>query len=409
MGLIPPCSSTESMSVSTDLGSLLTFPFRMKALGTVFIVVSALCVLLTSCAQTGAPLPPSLELPKQPSDLRAGRKGNSVTLVWSEPRQTTDHESVRSLGPIRICRSSQPDITACQNPVAIVPAPPIQPKKSRRKEQPKPQAPVTFTDALPQNVLSEDTKADLTYAVEVLNRNGRGAGPSNRVHVPAIITLPAPRDLAAQLNEDGALLTWTSAGEPAIAGAQFRYRIYRRDVSTDKDESNGKKESSGTETLAGEVPVGAAGPAQFLDAIVWEKTYLYRITSVSIVVRDGKEVQIEGEDSPTIRVVAHDVFPPAVPVGLQAVYSGEGQKPFVDLIWAPVASADLAGYNVYRYNVYRGEENGAATKVNAELVKTPSYRDSAVGSGKTYTYSVSAVDVRGNESARSESASERVP
>jgi fibronectin type 3 domain-containing protein len=115
-------------------------------------------------------------------------------------------------------------------------------------------------------------------------------------------------------------------------------------------------------------------------------------------------VQIEGDDSPVVRVVAHDVFPPSVPAGLQAAYSGEGQKPFIDLIWAPVASADLAGYNIYR-----SEADGAPVKLNSELVKTPSYRDSAVSSGKTYTYSVSAADVRGNESARSDQASETVP
>jgi len=93
-----------------------------------------------------------------------------------------------------------------------------------------------------------------------------------------------------------------------------------------------------------------------------------------------------------VRVVAHDVFPPSVPAGLQAAYSGEGQKPFIDLIWAPVTNADLAGYNVYR-----SETNGAAVKLNSGLLKSPSYRDSAVASGKTYTYAVSAVDVRGNE------------
>jgi fibronectin type 3 domain-containing protein len=109
-----------------------------------------------------------------------------------------------------------------------------------------------------------------------------------------------------------------------------------------------------------------------------------------------------------VRVIAHDVFPPSVPAGLQAAYSGEGQKPFIDLIWAPVTNADLAGYNVYR-----SEANGAAgektARLNSELVKSPSYRDFAVASGKTYTYTVSAVDVRGNESQRSEPTSEPVP
>src|SRR5208282_3284873 len=105
--------------------------------------------------------------------------------------------------------------------------------------------------------------------------------------------------------------------------------------------------------------------------------------------------------------IAHDIFPPNVPDGLQAVYSGEGQQPFIDLIWAPVTNADLAGYNVYR------SENGVAgekfLKLKSELLKSPSYRDFAVTSGKTYTYAVSAVDVRGNESQRSAETSESVP
>lgn len=48
-------------------------------------------------------------------------------------------------------------------------------------------------------------------------------------------------------------------------------------------------------------------------------------------------------------------------------------------------------------------------RVNSELAKSPAYRDMAVESGKTYTYSVSAVDARGNESGRSEETSEAVP
>lgn len=116
------------------------------------------------------------------------------------------------------------------------------------------------------------------------------------------------------------------------------------------------------------------------------------------------EVQIEGDDSPEIKVFAHDVFPPAVPSGLQAVFSGPGQQAFIDLIWAPVADVDLDGYNIYRH-----EEGAAPVKVNAEPLKTPAYRDTSVSSGRNYFYSVSAVDVRANESARSEEASEAAP
>jgi hypothetical protein len=353
-----------------------------------FILLSALCLVLASCAQTGPPLPPSLELPRPPSDVRASRKGNAVTLAWSEPTLTTDRQSVRSLGPTRICRTTAAEMTECGNPVGELAAPQ---KPPSRAEQAKRQ---TFTDRLPVTVQEQNPTGDVTYAVEVMNRDGRDAGLSNRVHVAAVPTVAPPNDLTVDLTADGVGVTWTSAGETAsVPGVQRRYRIYRRD------------ESSGKDAVAGEMPAGDAGPRRFVDSsFEWEKTYLYRITAVSIVTRPGGEIQVEGEDSPAVRVVAHDVFPPAVPTGLQAVASGEGQKPFVDLIWAPVTNADLAGYNVYRR-----EGNGATAKLNSELVKSPGYRDSEVTAGTAYFYSVSAVDARGNESAKSEEASEQVP
>ncbi len=365
-----------------------------------FLAPTALCLLLAGCAQTGPPLPPSLELPKPPSDLRASRKGNRVTLSWSEPTLTTDRQTVRYIGPTLVCLSLEYEMTECGSPAAMLPAPSAAAQKSDRARP----AAQTYTGTLPAAMQPLDPAAEVTYAVEVLNRNARGAGLSNRVHVPAVLTLPPPPDLAAELTGDGVVLTWTSVGESrALPGnspthsPEHRYRIYRRD------------ESSGKDAVAGEVPAGEPGPAHFTDSsFEWEKTYLYRITAVSIVKRPDSEVQIEGDDTPPVRVIAHDVFPPSVPAGLQAAYSGEGQKPFIDLIWAPVTNADLAGYNVYR-----SETNGAAAKpaekLNSELVKSPSYRDSAVASGKTYTYSVSAVDVRGNESQRSEETSEPVP
>jgi hypothetical protein len=375
----------------------------MTATTVQLIALMALCLLMVACAQTGQPLPPSLELPKPPGDLRASRKGDHVTLTWSEPTLTTDRQSVRYLGPTQVCRSSESEITVCGSPAATLPAPPsAAPKRAPRHPQksdtPHP-TPQIYTDTLPAAMQQQNPAAEITYAVEVMNRDSRGAGLSNRIHVPAIATLPPPNDLSAELTGDGVVLTWTSAGESQnipIANAvslQLRYRIYRRDESTGKD------------AIAGEVAIGEPGPAHFTDSgLEWEKTYLYRITGVSIIKRPDSEIQVEGDDTPPVRVVAHDIFPPAVPTGLQAAFSGEGQKPFIDVIWAPVTNADLAGYNVFR-----SEDGGAAVKMNSELAKSPAYRDFAVTSGKTYSYSVSAVDVRGNESHRSEPTSEPVP
>jgi hypothetical protein len=372
--------------------------------------MAALCALLIGCAQTGPPLPPSLELPKPPTDLRAIRKGDRVVLSWSEPTLTTDRQSVRYIGPTLVCRSVESEITKCENPAALLPAPPSGPHKAISPHQKKSASdkptPLSYTDTLPGNLLGADPAAELTFAVEVLNRNARGAGLSNRVHVPAVETLPPPGDVAAVLNGDGVALAWTSSAEgqklfDELSGKspemQVRYRVYRRDESTGKD------------AIAGEVAF-EQGVLHFVDSsFEWEKTYLYRVTAVTIVKRAEGEVQVEGDDSAAVRVVAHDVFPPSVPTGLQAAYSGEGQKPFIDLIWAPVTSADLAGYNVYRSETGGSGEGAAMVKVNSELVKSPAYRDMAVESGKTYKYMVSAVDARGNESGRSEETSEAVP
>jgi fibronectin type 3 domain-containing protein len=93
-----------------------------------------------------------------------------------------------------------------------------------------------------------------------------------------------------------------------------------------------------------------------------------------------------------------------VPSGLEAVFSQVGQKSFIDLTWNPDTDRDLAGYNVYRR-----AEGMQALKINSGLLKTPAFRDDNVQPGMKYIYSVSAVDVRNNESARSEEAPETVP
>ena len=160
--------------------------------------------------------------------------------------------------------------------------------------------------------------------------------------------------------------------------------------------------------MLAELPMQAAPEVRYLDhTFQWEKTYEYRATVVTIAHTGVEPVRIEGDDTPPVKVFAHDIFPPATPTGLQAVFSGPGQQPFIDLIWAPDTDADLAGYNVYRR--LEGQTTGSAEKLNPSPVTTPAYRDTGVASGAHYIYSVSAIDIRGNESSRSEDAEETVP
>ncbi len=343
---------------------------------------------LTSCGAPGVPLPPSLHLPQPVADLHAIRKGDKVHLAWTTPDRTTDRQVIKQIGPTQICRGAEAPLAQCGTPVGQVATPVVVGQKSKQNSTKVMQE---FVDVLPSAVMKNDAAAQVTYAVSVLNANGRSAGLSNEASVPAVPTVPPP-DLHARVNAEGVELSAISSNAPvAIAGLRYFYRIYRQEKGLN------------TSSVAGEIPWSDS--LKYVDhAFTWEKTYLYRITVVTAITGSKPpEILLEGDDSPQVEIFAHDVFPPAVPTGLQAVFSSEA-RPDVDLVWSPDADPDLDGYNVYR-----SENGGKAVKINSQLVKTPAFRDTDVMPGTNYSYAVSAVDVRGNESARSVAASESVP
>jgi hypothetical protein len=350
-------------------------------------------LLITACATMGPPQPPSLELPKPPTDLQAKRKGDQVILTWTIPSVTTDRKTIRAIGPTQICRGVS-ELKQCGTPAGETTTDMSPPPTAGDTRKPKVAA--SYTDAIPSGMLSADTSSAITYAVEVLNSNHRGAGISNQVQVPLIRGAAPPDGFQARVTGQGVVLSWTSslASGNLQKGVHYLFRVYRR------------QEGSERATLAGEVPATSERNYTLIDSTFeWEKTYTYTAEAVTVISAQGKpDVVIEGADTPKVTVFADDVFPPAVPAGLQAVFSGPGQQRFIDLVWAPVPDLDLDGYNIYRH-----ETGGAAVKINSELVKAPAYRDANLEPGKNYVYSVSAVDVRGNESARSEETGETVP
>jgi hypothetical protein len=346
-------------------------------------------VLLAGCGLPGAPQPPSLAVPKPVDDLAASRKGDRVVLTWTPPTQTTDGENIRHAGTTEVCRGvSDFPMAHCDEKLATVNDAQVERWTKNTLATRR-----DYTDTLPASLQLQNPLGDATYALSDFNRSGRTAGLSNQVLVPLAPTLPAPQSLGTKVTADGVLLSWTGSQPPVENPAlKYLYRVFRKDTNGDKPE-----------VIAGEVP---SSDSSFLDReFEWEQHYTYRIAGITQVQRAGKEpVEVEGDDSPLVEAFTHDVFPPAIPTGLQAVYSGVGQKPFIDLTWAPNLESDLAGYNVYRH-----EAGTAAVKINSEVVKTPAYRDPNVAAGHQYFYSVSAVDVRGNESGKSEETSERVP
>lgn len=104
----------------------------------------------------------------------------------------------------------------------------------------------------------------------------------------------------------------------------------------------------------------------------------------------------DGTSSTTVRftTTSNDTTPPSVPTGVTAT-AGESK---VTLSWT--ASTDNVG--VTGYNVYR---NG--TKVGSS--STTSYSDTGLTDGTTYSYTVTAYDAAGNQSAQSSPAVNATP
>ncbi len=355
--------------------------------------------LLVACGTVGPPLPPSLQLPQPPSDLSAVRKGNTVTLTWTPPALTTDGQTLRArfVGSTFICRSAGAQPTgSCERVgerAGVVPTPPERGKRRGPANQP-----VQYVDTLSETLVAANPTGVAQYAVEVSNTRDRAAALSNRVTVPLAPAVPAAKAAGAEVTADGLWIRWCPAAMPKLAGLSYGVRVYRQEVGS----------SAPPVQLPGEPQAAADKSCPQRQALLdqgfeWEKPYRYWVAGVTTV--SGKTpATVEGDDSEAVAVKPHDVFPPAVPAELEAVASGVGQKPFVDLVWRPDSEPDLAGYNVYRQ-----QPDGSWLKLNTAPVKVPAFRDEKILPGSAYTYAVTAVDVRDNESSRSALASETVP
>ncbi len=359
----------------------------------IFAALTLIISLVAGCGTPGAPQPPSLRLPKPVEDLRAVRRGDRVQLTWTMPNDTTDGEGLRGTISVRVCRGFRSQAEkACNQVAADVPyLAKIAAEGSKQK----------FTDDLTALLQNPQGRDFVNYSVEVFNESGRSAGPSNAQTIFLAPTMPPPSGLKAGVTADAIVLTWQPVAEPPspTLHADYRYRLLR------SADAGGRNEPM--VTTAAEF--GTAEKTSYRDtSFDWQRAYTYQIVGVTRVLsREGQRLsEFDGEPSAPVTITANDTFPPATPEGLQAVYAGvvDPKQNFIDLTWTPNLEPDLAGYNVYRVDPTKS----VPVKVNAELATTPSFRDPNIGPG-IVTYVVTAVDARGNESPRSQLATETVP
>ena len=163
--------------------------------------------------------------------------------------------------------------------------------------------------------------------------------------------MPPITNLASSVTADGVSLLWTTpAPSSSSPDLRYHYRLLRR--------AAGK----GQFTVIEDVPVGGREVRIADKNFEWEQSYEYKVSPLTDVLDNGQQVaEVEGEDSPVVKVMVHDTFPPAQVNGVQAVFSGAGQRPFIDVSWAPNTESDVAGYDVFRH-----EEGAQPVKINGD-------------------------------------------
>ncbi|MGD0921272.1 MAG: hypothetical protein ABSA70_05835 [Terriglobia bacterium] len=339
-------------------------------------IISAALFFL-ACGVQGPPLPPRVEQPASVKDLAVAQRGRTLELSFTLPVLATDGERLTKPLEVQVFRTvtppgrDNPNTPTWASPWLTLPAEDL----TRHTEGEKVVLPIALSAEEPQ------PGSTFVFAVRALTRGFRRrpveSGFSNAVQA-TVLDVPEPvKDLQVHAAEHALELSWslptrTLSGQP-VSGP-VAYRVFRS--------RTGKPGSFQV--------LGESSTASYHDAAFeFERTYFYKVAAVP---REAGALA-QSEDSAVVEITPRDVFPPAAPQGLSAIYTADA----VELVWTASAEPDLASYNVYRR-----EEAGAAQRVNPEPLRTPIFRDTSVKAEHRYAYYVTALDLTNNESVPSE-------
>jgi hypothetical protein len=350
------------------------------------VCLAAIIFALAGCGVQSPPEPPRVEIPQKITDLRAVQTGSTINISFTMPTLATDGELLNKPVEIEIFRSISPS--------GRQPAPPDTSNTPwlslTSHELPRyvHNGKFEYLLQMPPEEFRQRVGSTFSFAIVALTRGFRGRPrrslPSNTAETPLLDVARPVTNLQVKPSQTALLLTWTKPSETLTGAAPMHlsgYRIYQS--------GTGKP---GTFQLLATTDTTRYADANFQ----FGREYYFCVSAVTTL--DGS--QAESEPSAAVSITPRDVFPPPVPTGLQA-FNAAGA---VDLLWNASAAPDLAGYNVYR-----STDGGPFERINKQLAPTPIFHDATVTPGHRYQYSVTAVDLSGNESGRSQPASVATP
>lgn len=369
---------------------------------TVTIGASAL-----GCGSPGVPIARYRIVPVPVTNLKARQVDDTVLLDFTMPSTSTDQQPLAEVPSVAIYRRS----AAQRAPAASKRVPKnkntgqlVETIPANALPQYQKNGGIEFPDKLDPSELSSATGNELVYTVRTSISASKESADSNpaalRVYSP-----PAPvRDLHATLTETALVLDWSAPQQPGNTTAKpAGFHVYRAEVDPETAQA-AVLDPSQAKLIAPPTLLAQTTETQYRDtSFQFGHTYLY---SVRDAVQFGTET-VESADSAPAVLDAKDIFPPATPLGLEAVVvpATNAMPASVELTWAINTEGDLAGYNIYR-------SQGAdmpGLKLNSEPLSAPTFHDMSVLPGTSYFYRVGAVDRSGNESALSPAVEAQIP
>lgn len=372
--------------------------FFLASIWPVVILISS--HFLGGCAAPGEPLERRPAVPATVTDLAARQLGNDVVLTFTMPKVNGDQRPLKQTPAIEIYRGIGPIGDQSSPSAALLVTIPAAIADQYRTDKGQ----IRYLDSLRASDFPIQGADRAVYMVRTRASAKKASADSNRAELRVYPAPEAINDLSASLSREGVDLKWTPPAK-TLAGstaAIAEYHIYRTEAATPAAGAPTSAESAKPRAPAAQI--GAATAGEYEDtSFEFGRTYVYTVRSVTKT-PDGA---LESADSNRVTLTPTDVFPPAAPQGLVVVFVPvEGDiAPHLELSWAINSETDLAGYNVYRSE----QVDARGTLQNAEVLRTPAFRDMSAVPGRRYVYRVTAVDRSGNESPASAAVSGGVP
>lgn len=351
-----------------------------------FLILAAVSLLSTGCGKRGAPVPPR-ERVLQRVELSGYQRGNQVILSWKMPARNAPKGDVLNISRADIYRLAEP---------ASAPQQMTEEEFANRSTMITSMV-ITNADFGSKTLLFKDVlqfagqSARLRYAVRLVNATGQKAAFSNSLLIePTSKVAGSPASLSATASQQTVHLRWQAPVtniDGSVPVSILGYNIYRS--LSEKEPAQPLNKTPVTKN-------------EFDDEFFeFGKEYYYFVRSVSV--GTGAE-PIESAESNILKFKPVDTFAPSAPAAITLAATPNT----ISIFFAVNPEKDVVGYKIYR-STDKDLPIDQWTLLTPELLKTNTFQDTRVESGKTYYYRLTATDKFGNVSEVSEVVSETVP